>query len=58
MAESNKHSLEEEVRTMPRDAVDRGSRTSLREVADLIAALTPMVPQTDSTELVREDRAR
>ena len=40
------------------DAVDRGSRTSLRELADRIAALTPKVPQTDSTELVREGRAR
>jgi len=39
-------------------ARDRGSQTSLRDLADRIAALTPNVPQTDSTELVREDRAR
>lgn len=57
-AKRNKRSLEAEVRMLLRDAVDRGSRTSLRELADRIAALTPKVPQTDSTELVREDRAR
>jgi antitoxin FitA len=57
-ARRNKRSLEAEVRLLLRDAVDRGSRTSLRELADQIAALTPKVPQTDSTEMVREDRAR
>lgn len=57
-AKRNKRSLEAEVRMLLRDAVDRGSRTSLRDLADRIAALTPKVPQTDSTELVREDRAR
>lgn len=57
-AKHNKRSLEAEVRMLLRDAVDRGSRISLRELADQIAALTPQVPQTDSTELVREDRAR
>jgi plasmid stability protein len=57
-AKRNKRSLEAEVRMLLRDAVDRGSRTSLRELADGIAALTPQVPQTDSTDLVREDRAR
>ena len=57
-AKRNKRSLEAEVRMLLRDAVHRGSRTSLRDLADRIAALTPKVPQTDSTELVREDRAR
>jgi antitoxin FitA len=57
-AKRNRRSLEAEVRVLLRDAVDRGSTTSLRELADRIAALTPKVPQTDSTELVREDRAR
>jgi plasmid stability protein len=57
-AKRNKRSLEAEVRMLLRDAVDRGSRTSLRDLANRIAALTPKVPQTDSTELVREDRAR
>jgi antitoxin FitA len=57
-AKRNNRSLEAEVRALLRDAVDRGSRTSLRELADQIAALTPKVPQTDSTEMIREDRAR
>jgi antitoxin FitA len=57
-AKRNKRSLEAQVRVLLRDAVEPGSRTSLRELADRIAALTPKVPQTDSTELVREDRAR
>jgi antitoxin FitA len=57
-AKRNNRSLEAEIRVLLRDAVNRGSRTSLRELADRIAALTPKVPQTDSTELVREDRTR
>jgi plasmid stability protein len=57
-AKRNNRSLEAEVRVLLREAVDRGSRTSLRELADRIAALTPKVRQTDSTELVREDRTR
>jgi hypothetical protein len=56
-ANRNQRQLEEEIR-MLLAALDRGSRISLRELADRIAALTPNVPQTDSTELVREDRAR
>jgi hypothetical protein len=40
------------------DARDHRSRGLLRDLADRIAALTPRVPQADSTELVREDRAR
>jgi hypothetical protein len=58
MTRRNERPLEEEIRMMLRDALDRGSRTSLRDLADQIAALTPKVPQTDSTELVRVDRAR
>jgi plasmid stability protein len=57
-AKRNNRSLEAEVRVLFRDAVNRGSRTSLRELADQIAALTPKIPQTDSTEMIREDRAR
>jgi plasmid stability protein len=57
-AKRNNRSLEAEIRVLLRDAVNRGSRPSLRELADRIAALTPKVPQTDSTELVREDRTR
>jgi plasmid stability protein len=57
-AQRNHRSLEAEVRVVLRDLVSRGSTSSLRELADQIAALTPKVPQTDSTELVREDRMR
>jgi hypothetical protein len=53
----NQRQLDDEIR-MLLDALDRGSRISLRELADRIATLTSNVPQTDSTELVREDRAR
>jgi hypothetical protein len=54
----NDRLLEEEIRTMQRDGARSCSRASLRKLADRIAALTPKVPQTDSTDLVREDRAR
>jgi hypothetical protein len=57
-AKRKERPLEEEIRMLLRDLVDRGSRTSFRVLADRIAALTPKVPQTDSTELVRGDRAR
>jgi plasmid stability protein len=57
-ARRNHRSLEAEVRVLLRDLVAGRSTTSLRELADQIAALTPKVPQTDSTELVREDRMR
>jgi plasmid stability protein len=57
-ARRNQRSLEAEVRVLLRDVVSGRSTSSLRELADQIAALTPKVPQTDSTELVREDRMR
>jgi plasmid stability protein len=57
-ARRNRRSLEAEVRVALRDLVSRGSVTSLRDLADQIAALTPKVPQTDSTELIRDDRMR
>ena len=57
-ARRNQRSLEAEVRVLLRDLVSGRSTSSLRERADQIAALTPKVPQTDSTELVREDRMR
>jgi hypothetical protein len=57
-AKRNEPTLEAKVRMLLRDVVDHGSRTSLRELADQIAALMPERPQTDSTEMVREDRAR
>jgi plasmid stability protein len=57
-ARRHHRSLEAEVRELLRDAAVGGASASLRELADRIAALTPDVPQTDSTELVRADRAR
>lgn len=57
-AKRNNRSLEAEVRELLRDVACGGSAESLRDLADRIAALTPDVPQTDSTELVREDRTR
>lgn len=57
-AKRNQRSLEAEVRELLRAAATGDSPASLRDLADRIAALTPDVPQTDSTELVRADRAR
>jgi plasmid stability protein len=54
-AKRNRRSLEAEVRELLRDVAD-GSPETLRELADRIAALTPAVRQTDSTELVRANR--
>ena len=57
-AKRNRRSLDAEVRELLSEVVARGSPTSLRDLADQIAALTPQVAQTDSTELIREDRMR
>jgi plasmid stability protein len=57
-AKRNHRSLEAEVRELLRDAATGGSPESLRDLADRIAALTPDVRQTDSTELLRADRGR
>ncbi len=57
-ARRNSRSLEAEVREVLRDVATGGSPESLRDLADRIAALTPDVRQTDSTELVRADRDR
>jgi plasmid stability protein len=57
-ARRNHRSLEAEVREVLRDAAVGGSPESLRDLAERIAALTPDVRQTDSTELVRADRGR
>jgi antitoxin FitA len=57
-AKRNRRSLEAEVRELLRDVAAGGSPETLRELADRIAALTPAVRQTDSTELIRADRGR
>jgi plasmid stability protein len=57
-ARRHSRSLEAEVREVLRDVATGGSPEFLRDLADRIAALTPDVRQTDSTELVRADRDR
>jgi plasmid stability protein len=55
-ASRHRRSLEAEVRELLCDVATGGAPESLRDLADRIAALTPDVPQTDSTELVRGER--
>jgi plasmid stability protein len=55
-AKRNHRSLKAEVREFLRHVAVGESPKSLRDLADRIAALTPKVRQTDSTELVRADR--
>jgi plasmid stability protein len=50
-----RHSLEEELRLILIDAA-RAGREELLADMDRIRAMTPNVPQTDSAELIREDR--
>lgn len=57
-AKRHNRSLEAELRQLLTDAVQRGTKNDLWELADRIAALTPDVSQTDSAELLREDRDR
>jgi antitoxin FitA len=59
-AKSHNRSLESEIRQILVDQVRRPSwrGAELLERAKRIAAMTPNVPQTDSVELLREDRDR
>ena len=58
-AKSNHRSLEAEVRYVLTQRADRRVRTAdFRERTLRIARTTPDVPQTDSVELLREDRDR
>ncbi len=59
-AKRNHRSLEAEVRTRLENSLSPSNRMmELRELADRIAAMTPRdIPQTDSVELIREDRDR
>jgi len=58
-ARDNERSLEAEVRALLAQAAERPSRKKFIELAELIAAMTPDdVEQTDSVELLREDRDR
>jgi plasmid stability protein len=58
-AKDNERSLEAEVRVLLAEASQRPSRKAFIAMAKRIAAMTPEgVKQTDSTELLREDRDR
>lgn len=58
-AKANNRSLEAELRQILTDTVDSPSRGALlRALAEEIAAMAHDVPQTDSLELLREDRDR
>lgn len=55
-AKAHHRSLEAEVRVLLIEAASRPSREEFFKQAERIRAMTPNVPQTDSTELIREDR--
>ena len=58
-AKDHDRSLEAEVREILKQVVARPSKVELLALADRIAAMTPKgVKQTDSAELLREDRDR
>ena len=55
-AKANNRSLEVEVRDLLESSVGPVSREDFIDKARRIRAMTPDVPQTDSTVLLREDR--
>jgi len=57
-ARANKRSLEAELRLILTDTTEGDGNIDLRALARRIAALTPDVPQTDSVDLLRNDRRR
>ncbi len=57
-AKANNRSLEAELREILARSVGAMTSEELIALAKRIAAMTPDVPQTDSTELLREDRDR
>lgn len=56
-AAGNNRSLEAEVRHLLDEAA-RSNRATISDLARRIRMMTPDVPQTDSTDLIREDRDR
>ncbi len=52
------HSLQDEVRRILVAALGPPRADDPRAMADRVAAMTPKGPQTDSTELLRQDRKR
>lgn len=57
-AKAHHRSLEAELRRILTDAARPGGRVDLRMLAERIAAMSPAAGQTDSVELLREDRRR
>ena len=57
-AKANKRSLEAELRDILARSAEVMTREELITFAKRVAAQTPDVPQTDSAELIREDRDR
>ena len=57
-AKTSNRSLEAELREILTRAADTMTSRELRVIAERIATMTPDVPQTDSAELIREDRDR
>ena len=57
-AKANKRSLEAELREILTRSAGAMTRDELIAFAKRVAAQTPDVPQTDSAELIREDRDR
>jgi len=58
-AKDNHRSLEAELRDLLSGVVkEQERRQRFLAQADRIASMTPKVPQTDSTQLLREDRRR
>ena len=57
-AKANSRSLEAELRVILTRAAMGDAGIDLRALAERVAALTPDVPQTDSVDLLREDRNR
>ena len=55
-AARHNRSLESEVRQILTDIIKAPPRNELVELAKRIRDMTPDVPQTDSTKLIREDR--
>lgn len=54
-ASGNNRSLEAEVRHLLENAT-RSTRPDISDLARRIRMMTPDVPQTDSTEMIRKDR--
>lgn len=57
-AKAHNRSLEAELRQILANTVSGIAPDEIQTLAERIAALTPAVPQSDSTDLLRQDRDR